>query len=477
MTGTVAGEFTIDDTITLTVNGNPVTGTVDGSGNFSINVPGSDLSADGDTTIDASITTTDAAGNSGTATVTKTYSVDTTAPVAPTVSSFSDDTGIANDNITSDNVPTFAGRAEANSVVEVLLNGTGLGSTTANSTGDWSFSYSGIPLADNTYSVTATSTDAAGNSASSVTPLVVTIDANAPIAPVITTPIEGDNIIDPTEQTSVLVAGTAEANTTVEVTISDEVNSLTALDTTDGSGNWTLSGKEIDVSTLNDGSLTVSATATDAAGNVSVAATAPVTKDTTAPTLSSITRQTPTSEMTNADSLTFRVTFDEDVQNVNADDFVVTGTTASISTMTPVDAATYDITVSGGDLDELDGPVGIDLANGQDIQDLVGNALPAGEPTTDQTYTLLNNTAPSIATTSFTAQENQTTAADVTATDARDTEGVGGLTYAITDDLGTGTDNSLFTIDTNTGVLTFNWTVRSFSCFCMRSLSAGVAIA
>ncbi len=71
MTGVVAGEFNTGDTVTLTGNSNPYTGTVDAGGNFRINVSGADLVADGDTTIDASITTTDVAGNTGTATDTK----------------------------------------------------------------------------------------------------------------------------------------------------------------------------------------------------------------------------------------------------------------------------------------------------------------------------------------------------------------------------------------------------------------------
>jgi hypothetical protein len=66
ITGTVGGEFNTGDTVTLTVNGNTYTGTVDAGGLFSINVPGSALAADPDATIDASISTTDAAGNPGT---------------------------------------------------------------------------------------------------------------------------------------------------------------------------------------------------------------------------------------------------------------------------------------------------------------------------------------------------------------------------------------------------------------------------
>ncbi len=60
MTGTVGGDVEDGDTITLTVNGNPYTGTSTG-GVFSINVNGSDLAADSN--VHASVTTTDAAGN------------------------------------------------------------------------------------------------------------------------------------------------------------------------------------------------------------------------------------------------------------------------------------------------------------------------------------------------------------------------------------------------------------------------------
>ncbi|MDO9420112.1 MAG: Calx-beta domain-containing protein [Herminiimonas sp.] len=80
ITGTVGGDAKVGDTVTLTVNGHTYTGTVAVGLGFSINVPGSDLVADGDKTIDAKITTTDAAGNVGTGTDIETYTVDTTAP-------------------------------------------------------------------------------------------------------------------------------------------------------------------------------------------------------------------------------------------------------------------------------------------------------------------------------------------------------------------------------------------------------------
>ena len=84
ITGTVGGDVADGDPVTLTVNDVEYTGTVS-SGAFSIDVPGAALTSDTDLTIDASVTTTDAAGNSTTATDTETYTVDTTSTGAPTV--------------------------------------------------------------------------------------------------------------------------------------------------------------------------------------------------------------------------------------------------------------------------------------------------------------------------------------------------------------------------------------------------------
>ncbi|WP_242689861.1 hypothetical protein [Sulfurimonas aquatica] len=64
MTGVVGGDVQVGDTVTLVINNVTSTGLVTDNGTnlvFSIDVAGSDLAADGDRTIDASVTTTDAA--------------------------------------------------------------------------------------------------------------------------------------------------------------------------------------------------------------------------------------------------------------------------------------------------------------------------------------------------------------------------------------------------------------------------------
>ena len=74
ITGSVGGDVQDGDVVSLTVNGNSFTGVASG-GTFSIDVPGSDLVADGDATIAASVTTSDVAGNVATATDTEGYTI------------------------------------------------------------------------------------------------------------------------------------------------------------------------------------------------------------------------------------------------------------------------------------------------------------------------------------------------------------------------------------------------------------------
>ena len=78
VSGTVGGEADVGDTVTLTVNGANYTGLVQVGNTFSINVLGSDLQAT--TVVNASITSTDAAGNVATVGDTQVYTVDIGVP-------------------------------------------------------------------------------------------------------------------------------------------------------------------------------------------------------------------------------------------------------------------------------------------------------------------------------------------------------------------------------------------------------------
>ncbi|NUB17587.1 hypothetical protein GAY28_38530, partial [Azospirillum brasilense] len=123
--------------------------------------------------------------------------------------------------------------------------------------------------------VSATATDAAGNVSAPGTQSL-TIDTTLPNAPVVTSAALSNS-------TTPILTGTAEAGSTVTVTIGGATYTTTAT-----GGNWSVN---LATSTPTTGSLSlnanganpVSATATDAAGNVSAPGTQCRTGDTPAP--------------------------------------------------------------------------------------------------------------------------------------------------------------------------------------------------
>ena len=227
-------------------------------------------------------TATDAAGNTGVASAALAVTIDTTAPVAPSIASFSTDSGTVGDGITNDNTLTLTGTAEANATVKVYDGATLLGSAVANGSGAWS--YTTAALANGAHSLTATATDAAGNTGVASAALAVTIDTTAPVAPSITSfstdsGTVGDGI---TNDNTLTLTGTAEANATVKVF---DGATLLGSAVANGSGAWSYT-----TAALTNGAHSLTATATDAAGNTGVASAAlAVTIDTTAPVAPSIT--------------------------------------------------------------------------------------------------------------------------------------------------------------------------------------------
>ncbi|MDE0194497.1 MAG: Ig-like domain-containing protein, partial [bacterium] len=181
--------------------------------------------------------------------------------------------------------------------------------------------------------------------------------------------------------------------------------------------------------------------ARDAAGNGNLAApdlTVPYgdPSDTTAPTVASIERDdgagNDPGERTNADSLRFRVTFSEAVQNVDTADFGASGTTAT-ATGVSGSGTTRIVTVGGGDLADLDATVGLTFASGQNIQDLAVNALASTTPSgVNETYTV-DNTRPTVMMTGP-ASHDGSTAFDVSIVFSEDMGGTfaGTLDFAVT---------------------------------------------
>src|SRR5207302_601954 len=93
------------------------------------------------------------------------------------------------------------------------------GTTTANGSGVWHFVDATMLSNGTTYQYTATATDAAGNTGALSASYAATIDTAAPAAPVITgfttdSGTVGDHI---TNDTTLTIDGTAEANSTVSL--------------------------------------------------------------------------------------------------------------------------------------------------------------------------------------------------------------------------------------------------------------------
>ena len=190
----------------------------------------------------------------------------------------------------------------------------------------------------------------------------------------------------------------AVSGTAATVTAVNEVTTSTVYDVTVSGG---------DLADLN-GTVTLGFASgqniQDAAGNALANLTPTGTNeasyavDNSAPAVTSIARQDPATSPTKADSLIWRVTFDEHVANVDAADFAVSGTAATVTAVDEVTASTvYDVTVSGGDLADLNGTVTLGFASGQDIQDAAGNALSDTAPTgTNEASYAVDNSAPAV---------------------------------------------------------------------------------
>ena len=182
-----------------------------------------------------------------------------TAPSPPTISTYSPDTGVANDGITKGTVLTLTGTAVASSTVNVYEGSVLLGTAATNASGGWSFTNTTV-LSNGSHSFTATDTVSGVTSAAS-TLLNVMVDTMAPNIPSLTS-----DVVVNTNQAA--LTGAAEANSTVSVY--DGVT-LLGVTTTSASGVWAYT-----TAALNNGTHSFTETATDTAGNTSAASSSSV---------------------------------------------------------------------------------------------------------------------------------------------------------------------------------------------------------
>jgi Bacterial Ig-like domain (group 1)/Bacterial Ig-like domain/FG-GAP-like repeat len=158
----------------------------------------------------------------------------------------------------------LTGVAEAGSTVKVFDNGAVLGTATADaSTGAWI--YTEGSLADgSTHSYVVTATDAAGNVSPASDPLAFAVDTQAPA---VTMSLAFDTSLSAKITSNDAIAGTGDANAVVHFAVDGTVIAATA--TADASGVWTYTPIG-----LTEGSHTIVASETDAAGNIGTSALA-----------------------------------------------------------------------------------------------------------------------------------------------------------------------------------------------------------
>ncbi|ENT2081067.1 Ig-like domain-containing protein [Escherichia coli] len=251
-------------TVTVTFGGKTYTTTVAANGSWSTTVPAADLAAlrDGDASAQGRVTNVN--GNSATAT--HEYSVDSAAPTV-TINTIASDNIINASEAAAGVTVSGTSTAQTGQTLTVTLNGTNY-QTTVQTDGSWSLTLPAsdlTALANNGYTLTATVSDLAGNLGSASKG--VTVDTTAPVISFNT--VAGDDVINNVEHIQAqIISGTATgavAGDRLVVTIAGQQY----VTSTDASGNWSVGVPASVISGLADGTVTISATITDSAGNSS----------------------------------------------------------------------------------------------------------------------------------------------------------------------------------------------------------------
>ncbi|EMH1273512.1 Ig-like domain-containing protein [Enterobacter hormaechei] len=332
-------------TVTISLNGRIYTTTVDDSGNWTYTVPSADLAGlkDGDASVQVSVTNVN--GNSASAG--REYSVDATAP-SVTINTIATDDILNATEAQSDLAISGTSTAEAGQTVTVSLNGKDF-TTTVSANGSWTLNVPAADLAgltDGSVTVTASVSDKAGNPAS--VDHTLTVDVTVPAVTIHT--VAGDDVINVAEHNQAqIVSGSATgaaAGDKVTVTIGGQTYTTVL----DAAGNWSVGVPANVISGLSDGTATITASVTDAAGNTG-SGTHNVTVDTGLP------------------SVSFNAISDDNVLNAveKGQDLRVSGTSANLAegtvvavtlngknyTATTAADGTWSLTVPAADLTGL----------------------------------------------------------------------------------------------------------------------------
>ncbi|MGD8175085.1 Ig-like domain-containing protein [Marinimicrobium sp. ARAG 43.8] len=312
-----------DDTFTYTL----AFGTGD-TDNGSFNVSGNTLRANNAAGLTADtksvrIRTTDNSGG----TYEEVFSITVIDDLAPSGHSISFDNGTFNASTAASASFTFAG-AEIGATFNYEITSNNGGSITGNGTiGSATDHVTGIDLSgltDGTLTLSVILSDSEGNNAAAVTD-TATLDTAAPNGHTVT--FDNDTFNAGTAANASFTFAGAE----VDATYAFEITSSGGGSTVTGSGSLATATDQItgiDVSGLPDGTLTLSVTLTDEAGNSASEVTDTAALDDTAPVINTI---SVSGTNANDSEVTFQVSLSETVENLTLADFTLTTTTGNVS--------------------------------------------------------------------------------------------------------------------------------------------------
>ncbi|APZ53305.1 Ig-like domain-containing protein [Salipiger abyssi] len=232
--------------------------TVAADGGWTVDFAAADI-PEGEAVLPVSAIATDAAGN--TASASGEIAVDTLVRDFALTSELGGADGIISASEAAEGL-TLTGSTEPGASVQVTLGGIARAATVA-ADGSWTVSYGAdaLPSGEQTVTLTAVSTDAAGNSETLTRE--IGIDTDAGLLTIDPAPLEGDDIVNAAEASDgVVVTGTSTPGQAVAVTLGDAAMTVT----TDADGVWSaaFAAAEIPAGTY---TADITATITDAAGN------------------------------------------------------------------------------------------------------------------------------------------------------------------------------------------------------------------
>ncbi|MEL6640082.1 MAG: Ig-like domain-containing protein [Pseudomonadota bacterium] len=259
---TLTGTVDADAAVTVTIDGNTYDAVVTGT-TWSLDVA-QDVIAQGEYDLEVTVNAVDAFGN--TSSTSGIIVVDTVTSLT-----LDDSAGGADGVVNAAEHPMgveMKGLTEGGATVAVTL-GDVTKTVTAEADGTWSavFTSAEVPTGEQTVPVTATATDAAGNTATASGS--VTVDTEISIT-IDETSGGADGVINFVErEDGVTLTGETEAGATVDVTFDGQSQTVTA--TADGT--WSADYDGATLPEAGEGAVDVAATATDAAGNTASTST------------------------------------------------------------------------------------------------------------------------------------------------------------------------------------------------------------